>query len=150
MYQRQVSFSEAITSAFSQYCNFSGRASRSEYWWFCLFNFIVMFILGIFEGLFAAGKGEGSAANIFFYALQCGWSLAVLLPGLGLAFRRLHDTGRSGWNILWGLIPLVGSIILIVFFCQESQMHDNQYGPVPNLTDYNNNPNQARYGQGQY
>ena len=60
-------------------------------------------------------------------------NLVLLLPGLGLCVRRLHDTNRSGWWILIGFIPVVGWILLIVWFCQDSQRGSNQYGPEPNL-----------------
>lgn len=127
MYQYQVSFGDAISRAFNNYCCFTGRASRSEYWWFCLFNVIVSWGIGFVFGL---TFGSDSLAYKCISAL---WSLAVFLPSLGLVFRRLHDTGRSGWNWCWGFLPIIGWIILIIYFCQDSQMTDNQYGPVPNL-----------------
>ncbi len=123
MYQYQVSFSDAIKRAFNQYCCFTGRASRSEYWWFVLFTFIVGVILEALAG--------NSMTSIFAW-LAYLFSLATLLPSLGLVFRRLHDTGRSGWNILWCLLPLIGTIILLVFLCQPSKPEPNQYGPMPN------------------
>ena len=122
MYQRQVSFGEAISRAFSNYANFNGRASRSEYWWFVLFNFIL---------------GCIPVVNLIA-------GLALLIPSLALGARRLHDTGRSGWWLLLGLIPF-GALVLIVFFCQESHPMVNEYGPVPNTDDnnggYNNGGN---------
>lgn len=134
-YQRQVSFGDAVLSAFSNYCCFYGRASRSEYWWFQLFLFIVNFLLGCF-----------SFTNLFFFgfftlmfSFSFIWSLIVLLPQLGLAVRRLHDIGKSGFNLFWGLVPIAGPIIILVFFCTESQMFPNQYGPIPNMTDIPNN-----------
>ncbi len=127
MYQYQVSFGDAISRAFNNYCNFSGRASRSEYWWFALFCGIVGWALGLFIGL---PLGTDSIA---YQCIGGLWSLAVFLPSLGLTFRRLHDTGRSGWNICWYFLPVIGWIILLVFLCQDSQMMDNKYGPVPNL-----------------
>lgn len=127
MYQYQVSFGDAISRAFNNYCCFTGRASRSEYWWFVLFNAIVSWGIAIVFGL---SLGSDSIA----YQVIAGlWNLAILLPSWGLMFRRLHDTGRSGWNCCWGFLPIIGWIILIVYFCQDSQMADNQYGPVPNL-----------------
>ena len=127
MYQYQVSFSDAIRRAFNNYCNFSGRASRSEFWWFMLFCAIVNWAIAlIFGGLFGMD-------SIIFNIVSYLWSLFILLPNLGLQFRRLHDTGRSGWNICWWLLPIVGWIIVLIYLCQESQMQDNQYGPVPNL-----------------
>lgn len=122
MFQRQIPFGEAVTRALTiNYCNFSGRSSRSEYWWFILFNIIVGAAIGIvFSGTFAE----------ILSGLE---TLAFLLPGIGLGVRRLHDIGKSGWWLLLCFIPLIGQIILIIWFCQESQPFDNQYGPVPNL-----------------
>ncbi|MDE6754970.1 MAG: DUF805 domain-containing protein [Muribaculaceae bacterium] len=125
MYQYQVSFGEAIQRAFNNYCCFTGRASRSEYWWFCLFVGLVSWALSLLVGSIIGG----TAAQVVTYL----WSLAMFLPSLGLLIRRLHDTGRSGWNACWSFLPVIGTIILIVYCCQDSQMSDNQYGPVPNL-----------------
>ncbi|NQX69851.1 hypothetical protein BC351_30155 [Paenibacillus ferrarius] len=104
------------------YVGFSGRARRKEYWMFMLFHLIVVVILAILEAI----TGLKSVLTIIY-------SLAILLPSLALTFRRLHDTGRSAWWIFIGLIPFVGSIILIVFNCQDSQPNENQYGPNPKL-----------------
>ncbi|MBD5329024.1 MAG: DUF805 domain-containing protein [Bacteroides sp.] len=128
MYQYQVSFLDAVKRAFNNYCCFTGRASRSEYWWFCLFNLIVSWVLGVFCGIIF-GQDNLSVT----YYISGLWNLAVLLPSFGLLFRRLHDTGRSGWNWCWSFLPVVGWIILLVYLCQDSQMQDNQYGPVPNM-----------------
>lgn len=122
MYQRQVSFTQAIKMAFDKYCCFTGRASRSEYWWWVLFTFVISAIV-------AAVFGDGTAGKIVSSLV----GLAFLLPGLGLSVRRLHDTGKSGWWILIGLIPLVGAIILLIFFIKDSDPATNAYGPVPNL-----------------
>lgn len=102
------------------YVNFSGRARREEFWWFVLGNFIIYAILNILANV----------ADVFTI-LSFIYGLAVLLPSLGVAFRRLHDTGKSGWWLLIGLIPCVGTIILIVFYVQDSQPGANQYGPSP-------------------
>ena len=99
------------------YVNFQGRATRAEFWWFFLFNFIVGLILSLF----------GKAGT----ALQGIWSLAILLPQLGLSARRLHDINKSGWLLLLGLIPVVGWIILIIWWAKEGDPTENQYGPVP-------------------
>lgn len=138
MYQYLVPFGVAVSRAFSNYCKFTGRASRSEFWWFYLFNLAVLFVLGTFEAFFAAAGGEGSPRSIIFYSLQALWGLVTLLPWLGLYWRRLHDIGKSGWNILWSLLPLAGAIILLVYFCRGSEMRPNQYGPVPNMADNGN------------
>lgn len=103
---------------FHKYCCFTGRASRSEYWWWFLFVVIVGAILGMF------GK-TGEVLNGIA-------GLALFLPGLGLAVRRLHDISKSGWWVLLALIPVVGAIILIIWYVQDSDQYTNQYGPVPN------------------
>ncbi|MGN0428418.1 MAG: DUF805 domain-containing protein [Agathobacter sp.] len=115
-----MSFVDAIKSVFTQYVGFNGRARRSEYWYFVLFNFIVSFVLSLL------GNFVG-----FFSILGTIWSLAVLLPSLAVCIRRLHDIGKAWTWFLLVLIPLVGQIILIVFFCQDSQPGENQYGPNP-------------------
>lgn len=99
------------------YCNFEGRANRPEFWWFFLFNFIVGAILG------CLGK-----AGVW---LSSAWSIAILLPQLGLGVRRLHDINKSGWYLLFGLIPIVGWILLIYWWAQPGDTTENQYGPVP-------------------
>lgn len=126
MYQRQLTFQEAVDSAVkNHYCDFNGRASRSEYWWFVLFTFI----LGVAFGLLRTILGDWVMYVNYIV------SLALFLPSLGVAVRRLHDIGRSGWWILIGLIPLVGAILLIIWFCKDSQMESNEYGEVPNMTE---------------
>ncbi|MDE6535786.1 MAG: DUF805 domain-containing protein [Muribaculaceae bacterium] len=107
--------------ALNKYCDFNGRASRSEYWWFALFCFIVGAIAGVIGGII----------NITLLPTIC--VLALLLPSLGLGVRRLHDIDKSGWWIFLQLIPVVGTIILIIWFVKESQPVPNQYGPVPNV-----------------
>lgn len=126
MYQYQVSFSQAVRMAFDSYCRFQGRSSRSEYWWWVLFVAILSFCIGIIEGILGFSMTAVQATSGIL-------SLALLLPGLGLSVRRLHDINKSGWWILLGLIPVVGAIVLIIWFAQNSQMQDNQYGPVPNI-----------------
>jgi len=99
-----VTFTESIRTCFSKYVDFNGVASRSEFWWFILFLFIAAVVLG------AVSQTLG---GIF--------SLATILPQLAVGARRLHDTGRSGWWQLLLLIPLIGLIVLIVFWVQESK-----------------------------
>lgn len=134
MYQYQVSFGDAIKRAFSNYCCFEGRASRSEYWWFALFNFIINFVLYVLVIVFAADSQTLSIAFVLLI-LYGIYNLAALLPSLGLLFRRLHDAGHSGWNCLLPLLPFIGMIILLVFCCQDSEPEENIYGPVPNTID---------------
>ncbi len=103
-----------------KYADFSGRARRKEYWMFALFNFIIAFVLGFIEGLVG---GPGFIG--FIYAL------AVIIPGIAVSVRRLHDTNRSGWWLLILLVPIVGIIVILVFMVQDSQAGDNQYGANP-------------------
>ncbi|MCP8968105.1 DUF805 domain-containing protein [Ectobacillus ponti] len=102
------------------YVGFSGRARRKEYWMFALVNFIIGLVFAL---LMQAADVFGLISNLY--------SLAVLLPSLAVSIRRLHDTGRSGWWLLISLIPIVGFIVLLVFFCQDSQSGENQYGENP-------------------
>jgi uncharacterized membrane protein YhaH (DUF805 family) len=110
---------EYFLSVVKQYVNFEGRARRREYWMYILFYFI--FYVG---------------AVIIDYVIGLGlialiYSLALLLPSISVAARRLHDTGRSGWWQLLALIPLIGAIIVIIFLVQDSTPGDNKYGPNP-------------------
>lgn len=121
-----VGFGTAIARAFSKYAVFQGRASRSEYWWFALFTTIVTTITNALAGGENAANGYG-----FFGIVNTLVVLALILPSLAVAVRRLHDTNRSGWFILLGLIPLVGLIILIVFYATASDPNENRFGPAP-------------------
>ncbi len=103
-----------------KYAVFSGRARRTEYWMFVLINLIVALVLGAIDGLLGS---QGLLGGLY--------SLAVLIPSLAVAVRRLHDTNRSGWWILINLIPLIGWIIFIIFAVQDSQPGANQHGPNP-------------------
>ncbi|MEU5961823.1 DUF805 domain-containing protein [Micromonospora parva] len=121
-----MSFGAAIKSVFSQYVGFSGRARRSEYWWFTLFTFLVSIAAAILDSALGL-TFEGSSTG--FIGLVA--SLALVLPGLAVAVRRLHDTDRTGWWLLIGLVPLVGAIVLIVFFVSDSTPGANRFGPSP-------------------
>jgi uncharacterized membrane protein YhaH (DUF805 family) len=114
-----MSFMEAVKAVLTNYVGFSGRARRSEYWWYMLFYVIVVIVASVIGGM------------INFPLLAVLVELALLLPNLAVAIRRLHDTGRSGWWLLIGLIPLVGAIVLIVFCVQDSQPGQNKHGPSP-------------------
>ena len=126
MIQRQLSFQEAIKIVLTEkYCCFTGRASRSEYWWWVLFTALIGFVMGFVMGFVFNANLE--ATRVVSWIVN----LALFLPGLGLCMRRLHDIGKSGWWLLIGLIPVVGLILLIVWFCQPSQPGENQYGEEP-------------------
>lgn len=115
---RAIGFGEAIRNFFTQYATFSGRATRSEYWWIVLFNAIVNAAISMVIGLIQPD----------LVAIVSGlYSLAILIPTLALIWRRLHDIGKRGTWYLMILIPLVGWIFVIVYFCTASGP-DNQYG----------------------
>ena len=116
-----MGFGEAIQSVFSKYATFDGRARRSEYWYFTLFQVLVSVVL---IALSATGL-------LIFSAIQLAFILATLIPNLAVFWRRMHDIGRSGAYYFFNLIPFVGLIILLVWECQDSQPGANQYGPNP-------------------
>ncbi|MGU5652093.1 MULTISPECIES: DUF805 domain-containing protein [Aeromonas] len=108
-------------SVLKQYAVFSGRARRTEYWMFVLCNVIVMLLLGMVDKLIGGDKELISSI----------YSLAVLLPSLAVAARRLHDTDRSGWWLLLGLIPIIGTLVLIYFMVCNGQQGPNRFGDDP-------------------
>ena len=116
-----MTFTDAIKTCFSKYADFNGRASRSEYWYFFLFTILATIALSMI----------GRPMHLMM--LSTVFSLATLLPSLAVGARRLHDTNRSGWMLLIGLIPLVGWIVLIVFLVQEPK-EPNQYGAAPDAS----------------
>ncbi len=107
-------------SVLKKYAVFSGRAHRTEYWMFLLFNCIITFVLGFIGGLV-----PDLSWLVFVYFL------GVMIPSLAVFFRRLHDTNHSGWWWFIGLVPLIGAVVLFVFMVQDSQPGENQYGPNP-------------------
>lgn len=115
-----MSFVDAIKSVFSQYANFSGRARRSEYWYYVLCYAIISIVVNLL-----------SQASSVFAIIGTVVGLALICPTVAVEIRRLHDIGKSGWYLLFNLIPLVGAIILIVWFCKDSEPGDNMYGPNP-------------------
>lgn len=110
----------------NKYAVFNGRARRKEYWWFFVFNlFISIFLASIdfVTGTLNVEAGLGLLSGIY--------SLAVLIPGISVTVRRLHDTDHSGWWLLISFIPIIGVIVLFIFMVQDSTPGDNQYGPNP-------------------
>ena len=103
-----------------KYAVFDGRAHRTEFWLFFLFSFIISLFLGVIVGL---------VESLWFITTL--YALAVLIPGLAVSVRRLHDTNRSGWWILTGLVPILGWIALLIFYVEDSRPGVNQYGPNP-------------------
>lgn len=119
-----MDFQTAIRTCFQKYATFSGRASRPEFWWFTLFLFLCNLGLAILDGLiFGFGENDGQLFGVLF-------GLATFLPSLAVGARRLHDIGRSGWWLLISLIPLIGIIVLIVWWATKSDPGDNTHGPA--------------------
>lgn len=112
----------------NKYATFTGRARRKEFWMYFLVVAIIeialsiiLSILGLIGGVFVI---IGSFITVLF-------GLAIIIPTLALWMRRLHDTGKSGWWLLINIIPVVGSIVLLIFALLDSQPGDNKYGPNP-------------------
>jgi len=119
-----------------KYAVFSGRARREEYWMFVLFNFIFSLVASLLDMVIFGMAFWG------FSPLYVVYAIAVFIPGLAVAVRRLHDVGKSGWYVLINLIPIAGPIWFLVLACTDSQLGDNKYGPNPkgesdnSITDY--------------
>lgn len=120
-----MGFGESIKHVFSNLTNFSGRASRSEFWWFYLFIVIVGTILSTIANFTANNSGSGASfIGAVIYVI-------LVLASLSVSVRRLHDSNKSGWLVLLNLLCCIGPIILIVFWVQPSTEGDNTYGPRP-------------------
>ena len=120
-----MSFQDALRTCIAQkYADFNGRGRRSEYWFFALGYVIAQIIAQVIDGILGTRSSSGTGL------VSAVVSLALLVPWLAASSRRLHDTGRSGWWTLLWLIPLVGQIILIIWWATDSKP-DNQYGPNP-------------------
>src|SRR5436853_7471427 len=112
--------------ALKKYADFTGRARRKEYCFFVLFNIIISVVLtvcDVFMGTYSAAASIGILTGIY--------TLAVLIPGIAVSVRRLHDTGRSGWWLLIVLVPLIGWIVLLIFMLSDGQPGQNADGPSP-------------------
>ena len=120
-----------------QYVDFSGRARRREYWMFFLVNLVIVIVLSLVDTMLGMGGWRSMSGGGSFYTsgslglLSGLYGLAVLLPTIAVAVRRLHDTDRSGWWILIGFIPIIGGIILLVFYVLEGTRGPNRFGPDP-------------------
>lgn len=119
-----------------RYADFSGRSRRKEYWMFFLFNLGVALVLNIVLGGAILSGDEGGAAmggaGVIVILL---YVLLTFIPGLAVTVRRFHDQDKSGWMVLLALVPLVGSVILIVFMCLEGTRGANRFGPDPKAED---------------
>ena len=128
-----MSFTDAVRSAFSKYVTFSGRARRSEYWYFTLFA-LLLYVVSLMLG--AVTRSPVIPIIII---------LALVLPALAVTIRRLHDAGRSGGWYFISFIPL-GGIVLLVFLCQDSERGTNRFGPSVKYPGVDPIQDQAAYG----
>ena len=128
------SFGDCIKLYFKNYVNFSGRSRRAEYWYVVLFQIIVSVALSLLSTALAALTDGNTVVSIIMSVLSYGWYLATIIPGLALTIRRLHDLGKSGLYILFILIPIAGSIILLVWEATDGTPEPNEYGYSPKYT----------------
>jgi uncharacterized membrane protein YhaH (DUF805 family) len=116
-----MTFPDAVRRCLTLYATFGGRARRSEFWFFWLFNLLAHMVAGILDlAIFSAGS-----------PLNAIVSLLLLIPGLSVSVRRLHDGGRSGWWLLIGLVPLVGIVVLLIWYATRGEEGTNRFGPDP-------------------
>ncbi|MBW8880922.1 MAG: DUF805 domain-containing protein [Asticcacaulis sp.] len=133
-----MGFGQAIQSAYKNYFQFNGRASRSEFWWFYLFNLLVVIaglVFFMIVGAATSGQGQDAQAGVGIATGLIGlvWGLFVLgsfFPTLSLIVRRLHDSDKSGWFLLLIFVPF-GGIVLLVFYCLPGTVGANQFGEDP-------------------
>ncbi len=123
---REVSFGEALPLFFKNYANFQGRSSRGAYWWLMLINLLISIGIGIVDGI-VFPRSTGALAGMGMLSIL--WSLATLIPGIAISFRRLHDVDKSAWWLFISLIPLIGAVVLIFFCAQPGTRGANSYGP---------------------
>lgn len=123
-YYHPTAFADVIKTVLARYVQFQGRARRSEYWYWVLFIVLVSIGLALVDGaIFGFDETDIAVFGPIF-------SLATFVPSLSVGFRRMHDIGRTAWWLLIGLIPIIGTIIIIYWFVQPGQPNDNQYGPA--------------------
>ena len=123
-----MSFATAIKSFWSNYKNFKGRARRSEYWFIQLFLVATNIAVAVIDLALMNGDVERFIANGGGGIVGLVWIFATIVPALAVLIRRLHDTNRSGWWALIGLVPLAGAIVLLVFTVEDSNKGVNKYG----------------------
>ena len=125
-----MSFGEAVRSVFRNYAKFDGRAPRSEYWWFQLSNLLVVLALYavLFAGFVAGPRGSIYGLAVVVLIVLVVYLIATFIPSFAVMVRRLHDSDKSGWWLLIGLIPYVGAIVLFIFLLLPSTPGINQFG----------------------
>ena len=120
-----MNFGDSVKSGFNRYFDFSTRSSRSEYWWWVLFNTIAGYASIFLSGAIVNMGIDAGALLVFVYYI------ATLIPTIAVAVRRLHDTDRSGWWLLIAIVPFIGWILLIIWYVSRGTDGDNQYGANP-------------------
>lgn len=154
--------------AFYKFAVFRGRSSRAAFWWFVLFGVLFNIVLGIGDSLLDTSKAfnlgsrlpqvlqanvaemEELRQMLTFGLLESIYLLLLLIPGLALLIRRLHDVGRSGWWFWIGLVPFLGVAVLFIFTLLGSQTGTNKYGPNPYDNEFGSNPYDNEYGPKPY
>ncbi|EKS9795591.1 MULTISPECIES: DUF805 domain-containing protein [Burkholderia] len=122
-----MNFSEAVRAVLNKYATFEGRARRAEYWYFVLLTTV----LSIAAQIIGVAGRDGGLITLLLLGVLALISLALIIPGIAVSVRRLHDTGRSGWFLLLGLIPVVGGILLLVWTCSRGTEGPNRFGADP-------------------
>ena len=123
-----MTFGQSISTCFSNFANFQGRARRSKFWWFFLFSSVILFVVQVLLAFAPDGFPDSTA---FAVTASTIIGIVLLIPFYAVDARRLHDTGKSGWLQLLVLIPCAGAIILYVLWAQAGSEVDNQYGAPP-------------------
>jgi uncharacterized membrane protein YhaH (DUF805 family) len=122
---------ELMFAPLRKYADFNGRARRSEYWLFYLFTLVVSVVLGFIGNMVLGAPDPTNPFAGGGFILQMIFSLAVLVPSLAVGARRLHDTDRSGWWLLLIFLPIIGAVVLIIFFVLDGTPGPNKFGPDP-------------------
>lgn len=127
-----MTFIESVKSAYRNYVKFSGRASRSEYWWYALFQGVIAIVIAVIEGgTTTVTTVDGLSAAYAAGPVGSVWALVNLIPSIAIGVRRLHDKDRSGWWLLIIFIPLVGALVLLYWFVTRGSESANRFGPDP-------------------
>lgn len=128
-----MTFSQAISNGFNKFFNATGRASRSEFWWWYLFIFLISIAIGFIIGLISVHNAyDASVESAIGRLIELPFVISLICA----AIRRLHDIGKSGWNYCWAFLPIIGTIYLIILWCRASEPEENEYGENP-LDQYN-------------
>ena len=126
-----MSFGTALKAFWSNYRNFKGRARRSEYWYIQLFLVATNLAAAAIDLALMDGDVDRFIANGGGGIIGLIWIIATIVPALAVLVRRLHDTNRSGWWALIGFVPVVGTIVILVFTVSDSDQSENRYGSSP-------------------